>query len=438
MKIRILGIMILIMNSTILFSQETEQSVESYLSRYQYQQAIDYLEQKNDTSKEASMQKVLCYNYLHNYPKGIEILLSLQEKYPYDMQVKLQLASFYNKMSMLSESLNCFDELIKMDSDNIYFRIQKADLLYQSSKYDQALEEYKYAANAYNSSYLLKQIAFCFKNDQQRDSAKIYFEQALRIDSLDKETQVELIKIEISNKDYESGLALSERFISKDTNNIQINILKLKSLCYYELKDYKTAAENFERCHSLGDTSLFVNKYLGFSYYFDDENDKACPYLIQAYKQDTTNNNVLYALAVVNQQLENYPEAIRLYEALIQRVVLPNYILYTYYKKLADSYAKNKDYLFAIENYKKALLYFSENQDMELLFNLADIYDIQLHNYEMALNYYKQYRESLIKYLQLLTAKDNINENKDEVEGVSRRIENLDEQIIYIEGKIKK
>jgi tetratricopeptide (TPR) repeat protein len=420
--------------STNLFSQETVQTVEDYLSKCQYQQAIDYLVQKNDTSKEADMQKVLCYNYLHNYPKAIEVLLSLQEKDSADVQVKIQLASAYNNLSMLPESIKYFDELIKADSTNAYFKIRKADLLYQSNKYDQALDEYKQAFVDDNSSYLPKQIASCFEKVQQWDSAKIYFNRALQIDSTDEKSKIELVKTDINQENYAAALYRSEEFLLKDTNNIQLNILK--SFCFYQLNDYTNAIANFERCRSLGDTSLLVNKYLGFSYFFSDSDEKANPYLIQAFNQDTTNNSVLYALASVNQTLENFPEAIRLYEKLIQKAVPSNNILYMYYKKLADSYHKNNDYQPAIDNYKKALMYFSGFQNMDLLFNIADLYDVYLHDYEMSIGYYRQYRESLNDYMQFLVKSDSTNER--EIGNVSDRLKSLDEQINYVEGKIKK
>ena len=429
-----LSIFISIFLSVNLFSQEAAQSVESFLSRCQYQQAIDYLNQKNDTTKEVDMQRVLCYNYLHNYPKAVDILLSLQKKDSADVQVKIQLASAYNQLSMLPESIKCFDELIKMDSTNTYFKIRKADLLYQSNKYDLALEEYQQAFIDYNSSYLPKQIASCFEKTQQWDSAKIYFEQALRIDSTDEKSKIELIKIDINQEKYASALNRSEEFLLTDTNNIQLNILK--SFCFYELSDYTNAIANFERCRTLGDTSLLVNKYLGFSYFFTDKDDKAYPCLIQAFSQDTTNNSVLYALASVNQTLENFPEAIRLYEKLIQRAVPSNAVLYTYYNKLADSYHKNNDYQPAIDNYKKALMYYSGYQNLELLFNIADLYDVYLHNYEMSIGYYRKYRESLVDYMQSLGKSDSTKET--EIRNVSDKLKNLDEQINYVEGKIKK
>jgi tetratricopeptide (TPR) repeat protein len=201
------------------------------------------------------------------------------------------------------------------------------------------------------------------------------------------------------------------------------------------LNDYTNAIANFEHCLLLGDTSLFINKYLGFSYFFSSNDNKAYPYLIQAFEQDSTNNSVLYALASVNQTIENYPEAIRLYEKLIHRVIPEYSILYAYYKKLAESYNQNKDYQSAIDNYKKALIYCSDNQNINLLFNLADIYDIQMHEYDIALDFYKQYKKSLVSYFQFLSNQNDPNEK--EIESVSDRIKNLDEHIIYLEDKVK-
>jgi tetratricopeptide (TPR) repeat protein len=428
MKAKTFYAIILMMCSMPLFSQ----NVEDYLSRYQYQQAIDYLEQANDTSQVAGMQKVLCYNYLQNYPKAIEILLNLQEKYPEDMQIKMQLALCYNKLSMLQESITYFDELIKMDSANTYFKIQKADFLYQAGKYEQALEQYKYAFDEYNSLNLVKQIAFCYEKTNQWDSAKVYFYQVLRMDSTDQKSKEEIIKIDINQENYIPALFNSIKFLAGDTNNIPLNTLQ--ALCFYYMEDYKNAIEVLEKCVQLGDTSLVINKYLGVSYFYSKQDKKAYPYLVKAYDQDTINVSVLYALATVNKNLENFPEAILLYEKLMQKVIPPYKALHTYYKNLAESYTENKEIQPAIENYKKALIYASDNQDMELLFLIADLYDLHVRDYELAIDYYKQYRESLLRYQQFLTKQDNV--NKAAVADISDKLKYLDERIIYLEKKM--
>jgi tetratricopeptide (TPR) repeat protein len=224
---KIVCVIILLLYSIKLFAQEPTYVIEDYLSKCQYQKALDYLEQRVDTTKEANLQKVLCFSYLQNYSRAIEILLHLKIKYPSDIQIITQLASCYNKLAMLKESIECFDELIKMYPENAYFIIQKADLLYQSNQYNEAIQNYKYAFNEHTSSYLPKQIAYCFGKIQQWDSAKIYIEYALKIDSIDEKAKIELLKIMINQKNYLPALELSNQFLSKDSNNISINNLKL-------------------------------------------------------------------------------------------------------------------------------------------------------------------------------------------------------------------
>jgi len=152
------------------------QDVNDYINRCQYQQAIAYIEQQNDTSKVAAMQKIMCYTYLQNYYKAIEDLQLLQESYPDDVQIKTELALTYKKASMYQKSMDYFDELIQIDSTNTYFKIQKADVLFQLAQYDLALVEYKAAYDECGALNLLKQSAFCFEKMNQPDSAKYYYE----------------------------------------------------------------------------------------------------------------------------------------------------------------------------------------------------------------------------------------------------------------------
>jgi tetratricopeptide (TPR) repeat protein len=187
----------------ILFAQEIKENINNYILKYQYQQAIDCIEQYNDSSKEVMSQKYFCYEKLGNYSKALEILSSLTKRFPDDIHLKTQLAFCYKNVSMPDKSIEQFDELIKMDSSNTYFMIQKADLLYQLNL---------------------------------PDSAKLYYNRVWTINPNDFDTAIKLIKVTINQKNYQSAIQDLETIISFDSVNLQANLLS--AYCFYLLPKY--------------------------------------------------------------------------------------------------------------------------------------------------------------------------------------------------------
>jgi tetratricopeptide (TPR) repeat protein len=124
-------------------SKPTEQAetdtLQVFIQNAQYRQAIEYINQTEPT-KELLFQKSLCYKNLNDYSSAIEVLNALTEEYPDDIPIKLQLALCYEVAAQYEKSTGCYDQLLNIDSTNTYFEVQKADLLYRSEKYNQALD----------------------------------------------------------------------------------------------------------------------------------------------------------------------------------------------------------------------------------------------------------------------------------------------------------
>jgi tetratricopeptide (TPR) repeat protein len=403
------------------FAQESEMSgLSNYLQKAQYQQAIEYIDQQ-EASKDLLYQKALCYKSLNDFSKAIEILEPLSEEYPEDIPVKLQLALCYESTLSYLKSVGCYEKLMQIDSTNVFFRVRKADLLYRAEKYPSALEEYFAINPEFNPGYLTKSLAMCYDKLNQPDSAKVYFSRAWEIEAKDSFSALSLVKIHLKQEDFQSALIESEKFISRDSTNIQMNILNAHT--YYNLNRYEEAVERFEKCRLQGDSSLTVNKGLGISYYFLKNDSLAFPCLHQAYLQDTTNTNVLYAFASVNYNLGYYPDAIKYYADLVERATPNRNALFIYHKELGKSCEKNKMYADAVRIYHLAIPYITDNvKGMELYYALATLCENELKAYTEAINYYKQYRLSLFNYQGSLT-------DEKEIEEMELKINELDKHI---------
>lgn len=408
-------------------AQEQDSLLTNYLRKAQYQQAIEYINTQHPT-RDLAYQKALCYKWLSDYSKAIEILEPLQESYPDDVPVQLELAQCYEARSQYQQGIRCYEKLMKADTTNVYFRVKKADLLYRAEKYTSALENYLQIDPAtYNPAYLKKSIALCYEKLNQPDSAKIYYQAAWEIDAKDVFSALSLVKLDIQQKDYSQALSHSEAFLATDTTNTQMNVLN--AFAYYNLNKYKEAVPRLEKCRIAGDSSLLVNRSLGISYYFLENDSAAYPYLQQAYENDETNMTVLYSLASVSYNLGHYPEAIRAYQKLIVHEEPNRNALYTYNHGLAQAYEKSGSYDNAAMYYMDARPYASSNtQLMELFFDLSVLFEYDLKDYNKAIYYYTQYQAALLTY-QDTFLEQLLNPDPEQVKEIEFKLNELDKHI---------
>ncbi|MDR0230934.1 MAG: tetratricopeptide repeat protein [Dysgonamonadaceae bacterium] len=407
-------------------AQEQDSILTNYLRKAQYQQGIEYINTLEPT-RNLECQKALCYKWLSNYSKAIEILEHLRENYPNDILIQLELAQCYENRLQYSQSIHCYEKLIETDSTNTYFQVRKADLLYRSEKYRTALENYlQIDPETYNPSYLKKSIALCYEKLNQPDSAKAYYQAAWELDANDIFSALSIVKLCIQQKDYAQALLHSETFLTIDTTNVQMNALN--AFAYYNLDNYKEAVLRFEKCHAAGDSSLIVNRSLGISHFFLKNDAAAYPYLQQAYERDSTNMTVLYALAQVSHNLGYYPEAVQMYQKLIENALPNRNALYTYYNGLAQAYEKDNLFQDAAMYYSNAVPYASSNaQRMELFFNLSVLLEYDLKDYKMAVFYYTQYQGALLSYQESLL--DQPDSNQEQIKEIEVKIDELSKHI---------
>ncbi|QIK55599.1 hypothetical protein G7051_15085 [Dysgonomonas sp. HDW5B] len=408
--------------------------IDDYIASYQFDKALKYIDSQEET-KELLKQKALCYKGLDNYSKAIEVLKSLAQVDKDDLKLKSEMALCYQALSNWSGSLTCYNELISLDSLNIYYKIKRAEMLFRLEDYKAALSDYKMLSDKYNLTNMIKRSAQCFENINLPDSAIVYYTESIKADTTDVFSIASLININIKLKNFGAAIQLSDDFVEKDSTNKQINLLN--GLSYYGADFYEEAALRFERCYLNGDSSLVVNRSLGISYYSLGENEKAFPYLLKAYTQDTINNRVLYCLGVVSNEMRNFNNSVIYFQKILEKTIPSDMILYLYYRGLAKGYEGLEEYKNAAINYKEATKYGQQNQNMYLYFTLGTIYDYELGEPSLALEYYVKYQNGLKNYLEKLKQKED-KEDVFEIKNVEASILSLNSHIGRLEKALAK
>lgn len=427
----LLFLYLLIASVSAAVSQNANDSLSLLLRNYQYEKALKYIEKKEPT-KESFVQKALCYKALGEYKNAIDILTELASSYPSDVPIISELATCYQAIAQRQAGIDCYDRLIAIDSTNIYFKIQKAELEFQIGRYDKALTLFYKIYNQNNSANTLKQIAQCYEMMNEVDSAIIYYRKTLSENPLDGYSAASLTNICLKEGLIPEGKASSQAFMDMDTTNLQVNLLN--ALCYYATtQEYGEAINRFKLCEQRGDTSLILNRSLGNSYFLINNFYDAEIYLDKAYRQDTTNNTVLYALASSSLKLGDHWKSAPLFQKLANKIKPDSVLLSLTYSKLGESYGRANDYNKQIQALRMLLLYQEPIDKMAIYYSIANIYDDKLNDIKNALVYYTLYRGSLVDYVNSLKKKEEDENSKNRIEDSKKRIKALDEHILDLE-----
>lgn len=412
-------------------AQATTDSLSYYIQNFQFKKALKFIDTQEETSS-LKFQKAMCYRSLGDTKIAILLLEELAHAEPQNIKVKTELASSYERASQWKETSDTYANLMAVDSTNLYFLIKKSEAEINRKNYKQAVKDLNIVLQKDSLSNAMKLLGKVYETVNNLDSASYYYNMAWTADSLDSFSSANLINIFLKQKEYDKALDYSIKAIELTPDNKSLNMLH--GYAYYALEDYDNAAAVLESCFMNGDSSLIVNRSLGISFYYRNDNECAYEYLSKAYKQDTTNATVLYNLAVSAREIKDLSTAIKLHSLLLEKLIPSNMQLYLNYRGLAVAYDENGDYAEAVQNYKNALEYATTDQRLDILYPMAYIYENKLsgaiYDKQTALNYYEQYRTGLAGYISYL--------KRDQSEGSSEIVKEYESQLHVLEAQLEK
>lgn len=374
-----------------IFSQTTDKTdlIRSYLLENQYQSALDLinvqLKSTNDNKlylyKGIALRGILKYNeaiesfnyLLKSDSSNLQAILELSNTnkvlgdYSKSLIYLLKANEIHSSPSVLSEIANTYFILERYEqAKNIFFELLKQDSL---------------------SVFLIRNIAKCYENADNIDSAIFFFEKTLDLKKYDAQSVNKLCNLYIKKKNYSRGIEVSELYKAFDSTNIRIN--RLNAYLYLLNKDYNVSKIKFTRCVENNDTTDFVYQYLGTSYFKLEIYDSAQIYLEKAYFKDTTDAQVCYFLGMSCSA--SYYKALGI--KYINKAIgllnpSPDYMS-TVYQNLAQSYNGYYKYQEALGALLKA--YELNSKDTLLLYKIGIQYDKWLKNKKMALKYYSDF-----------------------------------------------
>jgi tetratricopeptide (TPR) repeat protein len=395
MKASIITIVILILTAATLHSQQENKhtQTELFLLNRQYTEAIEEAERvlaEDSISARGNFNMGQAYIGLLKYPEALEVFTRANELDPGNITILNAIGETWSALGVLNNAINTYYQIIQLDSTNYYGFIQLGKLYQRKNDFVRAIPVYQYLINLDSTNfYYYKQLGICFEKLDDDASSSYFLTRALNLNPRDVGLYPLLANIYIKNGAFQEAIDLLSAGLEQDST--EVSLIKIKSYAHVLAHQSEPAIQGFLKVLSTGDSSIFVNKYIGLAYFENEDYERSVNHLGKAYFADTSNaeNCYYYALALAEDYHKRESTFYFLKSIELQQ---PNFEFFgTIYKKISENYNHVSDW----ENcLKYALLAYENNpEDRELLFRIASMYEYRMEDLKKALQYYTMFLE---------------------------------------------
>ncbi|MEI6123259.1 MAG: hypothetical protein WCQ95_06475 [Bacteroidota bacterium] len=368
---------------------DAEKKIAVLMDNYRFAEAIDQadISLASDTANRALLLlKSKALTKLFQYKQSCDVLLKAYASDTSDIMLIAELANLYQKKGDNKNAFYYSEKACRLSPQNAYFRLQLAGLYFADADYLPCIETLKYLCNTSTiNQYAARLTADCYYELKQNDSSEFWYQKNLSTTPFDTYATQKLANIYIRTSAYEKGLQLTETYLKQDT---MLNpVMKLNAWFYHLSKDYKTAVSRFRRCLVVGDSSLFVYRKLGLSYYKQQVFDSAELFFRQAFVLDTTDSETCFYYGVSAARSFLADTGLLYLNKTLCLVMPSESFLTNIYVEMAEAYNNKGDYSNALAVLQKIHSMYPENK--RLYFRIGYQYDYYLNNLNYALENYE-------------------------------------------------
>lgn len=371
-----------------IYAQRLE-TINSHIQNYEYKKAIDQIEGTNgaETNLDLMKLKATALKGLKRYQQALPIYELIFRNDTTIVRNGVDLANCYQFIGDHKNEQKIYNSLVRLNKDNNFLIQQLANSYYLDNNYINAIANYSVAYIEDTSLYVTRQLAQCFDNINMTDTAVFFYKKTIEMNPTDLQSTYRLANIYKQKKEYKTGIKLTDSYLKNDSTNVLI--LRTNGLLNFLDQEYPNSIQRFEKCLTLGDTSDFTNKYLGYSYFKKFEYEKAKDYLEKAFLNDSTNADLCYALGLSCDYSIYKKLGIKYLNKTLELMIPEPETLSQVYKSLAHVNIGYNKYQDAQDAYLKA--YELTPNDALLLYEIAFQYDERMKMKDLALKYYTEF-----------------------------------------------
>lgn len=393
------------------------------LNNQQFEQVLEkvkIVETQSQATGELMYLKALAYKGLYKYTEAMRCGEQSLQLDSTSIRTRFLLADLYTTSGQIGNAILCFKRIIGIDSTNLRGHMKLANLLFQQQNYVEASGHYNYLSHMDTTNwFVLRQLAICYEELQTPLTFPImYYLNALELNPLDQVSVSRLSRIYFSMNEYKEAVNLTNGFLERDSLNTQV--LRLNGYAFLHMREADSAIKKFHKCIALSDTSFFVYKFLGLSYFHKNDYEPTINYLTKAYRIDSTDIQTSFFLGAGCGRLYYKQKGIDYLHHTLSLLKPDKDMVSKVYKELASTYQSFSKYREA--NHALAQALEVDPTDNEILLQLGKNFDYYLKDYENAIKYYSMYIDS--------TSVDNdtlgvVNQNRSRSE---KRIQKIKEE----------
>ncbi len=328
---------------------------QAHLSLQAYDQAASAFEQALRSEPEDSISAFYLARaqiQLGNYDKAQALLRHLLQTHPGQRSAKILLAKAYFEANAFLPALQAYQALLQQFPKNAFF---------------------------------YRQAAVCAVKVNRPKTAETYFQKVLQLNPNDLKAAVLFYNLLKNQQRWQEALNVLNLALTNHPDNAQLYLGRGDA--YLSLEKYLKARKDYSKALTLGDSSAYLYKKIGVTYYYLNDYAAAL-YALQKSAQKKADDPLVYYFLGLAQKSLNMPDkAIASFHTAL-KLSFPTFLpdLYFY---LADAYTTKKNYKMALKYYKETLEVDPERKIV--LFYMATIYDKYYKDLQVPLRYYQQF-----------------------------------------------
>ncbi|MCE5345760.1 MAG: tetratricopeptide repeat protein [Bacteroidales bacterium] len=340
----------------------------------------------------------IAYQNTLNEDSSLNCFYQASNLCPDNKVYNFSLAKGYYGKDKLKMAEPLFSKLYSTDSVNWIFATYLSNIYMQSGKFDDALSIYKRFLIKDSTNYIYYDragLAYLKKGDYS--PAIDLFKKSLSINKNNINAIKNLSYLYALTLSTDTAIQLLSKGIKIDSTDIDLYARRAQ---LYYIKHYtKRALDDYLVILASGDSSKLYLKRIGIGYCYNLQPGEAIPYLLKAYKSDSTDYETCSFLGQSYFKISDMSNSVCYYKKALNILIPVNAKLGLTYVLCAESQKGNDSNMDAIESYLKA---YAINSDPNLNMIIANIYDEKLKNPEKAIYYYQRFlntqRSSRMKF----------------------------------------
>jgi tetratricopeptide (TPR) repeat protein len=360
-------------------------TIAKRIRQYDYHGAIAEIDKIHPDSVDREMlyRKAVSFKALSKFHEAIVCLDSIYRQDTVNLEIIIELADCYKSVLNYKKPQELYKKALILNPGNKFLMQLLAGTYMTLEQYDQARLLYLKACRNDTSVFLLKQLALCYEKIMQDDSAIYCYQRAMVFDPEDYQPVFRLANLYKAQREYDLGIAITDTFLLTNPENRDVS--RLSGYLHYLNKDFNGAIKQFRHSINLTDTSAFVHKYLGYSYFKLNEFTNTIRYLEKVYAIDSSDAELCYALGLAH----DVPKNIRYFNAAINLGSPVINVLAQVYQDLSLALTKAWRYDEALDALTRASQLVPN--DIALLYKIGVHYDNWMDDKPMALKYYRDF-----------------------------------------------